>query len=73
MNTNTKERESLNIANCLCCTLASNMRDCKTCQFNVGLIVKGLQAIKQAEEPVNISAIRKVFTQQILISNSASA
>jgi len=63
------ERTSLNVANCLCCTIAESMRDCRTCPFNVGLVFKSLQTIKQAETPVNVSALRTAFIQQIKDSN----
>ena len=52
------------IACCLTCTLGTVMRDCKNCPFNIGLIVKGLQAIKQAEniQPAQVDTV-------LLISN----
>lgn len=47
------------IACCLTCTLGTAMRDCKNCPFNIGLIVKGLQAIKQAEHAAHVSTFEK--------------
>lgn len=48
MNSLTKE---MKIANCLCCTLAPVMRDCESCPFNEGLIVKALRKIGEIESP----------------------
>ena len=57
------ERESLNIANCLICTLGTKMRDCARCEFNAGLIVKNLQVISVQVVDVDLSAIRGKFLE----------
>lgn len=41
--------EKSKIATCQICMLAANMRDCKLCKFNLGLLFKGFTIIKQAE------------------------
>lgn len=37
---NDKEKKEFYIANCKCCLLAEKMKDCKVCQFNIGLAEK---------------------------------
>lgn len=48
MNSLTKE---MKIANCEICTLAPAMKDCESCPFNEGLIVKALRKIGEIESP----------------------
>lgn len=37
------------ISNCKICLLAQAMKDCKACQFNIGLVYKTLDLIKEEE------------------------
>jgi hypothetical protein len=41
--------DEMRIANCKCCLLAPAMRDCKNCTFNIGLVYKALENVKQNE------------------------
>lgn len=47
--TKTSLPDDMRIACCLTCTLGSAMRDCKNCPFQIGLLYKGFELIKQAE------------------------
>lgn len=49
--------DEMKIACCLTCTLGEPMKDCKICPFNLGLVFKGLELIKQAEQAANVSKI----------------
>ena len=48
------ERDQMYIATCGCCTLATIMKDCRLCRFNIGLTYKAIgkaaQVIKTAEQ-----------------------
>ena len=40
----TNDQTAMHIANCQICTLATSLRDCDTCKFNIGLEVKATDA-----------------------------
>ena len=40
------ERESMAVACCLTCSLSDAMKDCNTCPFKAGLIIKALRDLK---------------------------
>ena len=63
--------DEMRISCCNICLLAENMKDCKVCPFNVGLLYKGFAQIKTLEIPVNLSARRTEFIKQIKDSNDS--
>lgn len=64
-NPETTLSDEMKIACCLTCLLSKCMKDCPACRFNVGLIIKGLQAIKQIEStyPIDLKGIYHVTTE----------
>lgn len=48
-----QERERMYVANCLICSLAEAMKDCKACPFRIGLLIKAEQE-KQEEIKDNV-------------------
>lgn len=58
--------DEMKIATCKICILATTMRDCKACAFNVGLLYKSLDLVAQVEPVTSLAPIvRDNFIAQI--------
>lgn len=57
--------DEMRIANCAICTLADSMKDCKRCQFNIGLAFKTLKENPVTASDEQITELKKAYTRQM--------
>jgi hypothetical protein len=60
--------DEMKIANCRCCLLADAMKDCKACQFRIGLVYRQLDRLAQATKPNEADKARMERLKSLILA-----